>query len=252
SAEQQIWFVPYPKGRARRITNDLTDYRDLSVTADARTLVTIQSEKKANIWLAPAGDLDHPTQLTATSYDGLNGLSWTPDGKVVYTSQIAGEQNLWIIDLKRGAPKQLTAHAGFNEQPTVSPDGRYIVFLSNRDDQEHLWRIDIDGKHPLELTHGAGDRQPTFTPDGQAVIFRSSSPPNLFRVPIDGGEPALLIDKADRKSTRLNSSHVSISYAVFCVKKKNKLVLQDPNFIAGNVHTAYVEKDMDLSELIVP
>ncbi len=32
----------------------------------------------------------------------------------------------------------------------------------------------------------------------------------------------------------------------------HKLVLQDPNFIAGNVHTAYVEKDMDLSELIVP
>ena len=196
NAEQQIWFVPYPKGVARRITNDLTDYRDLSVTADARTLITIQSEKKANIWLAQTGDLDHPTQLTATSYDGLNGLSWTPDGKLVYTSQIAGEQNLWITDLKGGAPKQLTAHAGFNEQPTVSPDGRYIVFLSNRDDQEHLWRIDIDGKHPLELTHGTSDRQPTFTPDSQAVIFRSSSPSKLFRVGIDGGEPALLIDKA--------------------------------------------------------
>lgn len=196
SAEQQIWFVPYPKGPGLRITNDLTDYRDLSVTSDARNLVTIQSEKKANIWLAPAGDLDHPTQLTATSYDGLNGLSWTPDGKVIYTSQIAGEQNLWIIDLKGGAPKQLTAHAGFNEQPTVSPDGRYIVFLSNRDGHEHLWRIDIDGKHPLELTHGTGDRQPTFTSDGQAVIFRSSSPSKIFRVGIDGGEPALLIDNA--------------------------------------------------------
>src|SRR6185437_4906475 len=46
SAEQQIWFVPYPTGEARRLTNDLSDYRDLSVTADARTLVTIQSEKK--------------------------------------------------------------------------------------------------------------------------------------------------------------------------------------------------------------
>jgi DNA-binding winged helix-turn-helix (wHTH) protein/Tol biopolymer transport system component len=60
TSEQQIWFVPYPKGEARRITNDLTDYRDLGVTADARTIVTIQSEKKANIWLAPTSDLDHP------------------------------------------------------------------------------------------------------------------------------------------------------------------------------------------------
>src|SRR5690606_41942616 len=33
----------------------------------------------------------------------------------------------------------------------------------------------------------------------------------------------LLADRSDRKSTRLNSSHVKISYAVFCLKKKNKI-----------------------------
>src|SRR6185295_8015448 len=169
---QQIWFIPYPKGSPRRITNDLTDYRDLSVTADGRTLITIQSEKKANIWLASTSDLDHPTQLTATSYDGLNGLSWTPAGKLVYTSQIAGEQNLWIADAQKPEPKQLTAHAGFSEQPVVSPDGRYIVFLSNRNGQQHLWRIDIDGKNPMQLTRGVGDTQPTFTPHSHFVIFR--------------------------------------------------------------------------------
>ena len=195
TSEQQIWFLPYPAGDARRITNDLTDYRDLGVTADSRTIVTIQSEKKANIWLAPTSDLDHPKQLTTTSYDGLNGLAWTPDGKLVYTSQIAGEQNLWITDPNGGPAKQLTAHAGFSEQPIVSPDGRYIVFLSNRNDQEHLWRIDIDGKHPMQLTRGIGDRHPTFTQDGRAVIFKSSNPGSLFRVSIDGGEVVRLTDR---------------------------------------------------------
>jgi len=166
------------------------------VTADARTIITIQSEKKANIWLAPANDLDHPKQLTATSYDGLNGLSWTPDGRLVYTSQIAGEQNLWITEPNKSEPKQLTAHQGFSEQPVVSPDGRYIVFLSNRNGQEHLWRIDIDGRHPLELSHGK-DGQASFTVDGQAIIFRSlnTSGANLFRVGIEGGEPQSLTDK---------------------------------------------------------
>ncbi len=195
SADQQVWFVPYPQGDARRITNDLIDYRDLSVTADARTIVTVQSEKKANLWYAPANDLDHPTELTTTSYDGLNGMSWTPDGRLVYTSQIAGEQNLWITDLHGGMPKQLTEHAGFNEQPVVSPDGRYIVFLSNRNGQEHLWRIDIDGKHPMQLTQGIGDRQPTFTADSQSVIYRSRNPSSLFRVSINGGEPVRLTER---------------------------------------------------------
>ncbi len=196
TSEQQIWLIPYPTGTPRRITNDLTDYRDFGVMGDASRLITIQSEKKANIWLARADDLDHPTQLTATSYDGLNGMSWTPDGKLVYTSQIAGEQNIWITDPNHSEPKQLTSHAGFNEQPLVSPDGRYIVLLSNRNGQQHLWRIDIDGKHPVELSRGK-DGHPTFTVDGQSIIFGSlnAQGSNLFRLGIDGGEPQRLTDR---------------------------------------------------------
>src|SRR3712207_7568863 len=34
----------------------------------------------------------------------------------------------------------------------------------------------------------------------------------------------LLMDRGDRKSTRLNSSHANISYAVFCLKKKKKII----------------------------
>src|SRR5437868_15368416 len=43
--------------------------------------------------------------------------------------------------------------------------------------------------------------------------------PVLSKVPT---KTALTVEKGDRKSTRLNSSHVSISYAVFCLKKKKK------------------------------
>src|SRR5438067_9384241 len=40
--------------------------------------------------------------------------------------------------------------------------------------------------------------------------------------PVRGRNPPRAAERRDRKSTRLNSSHVSISYAVFCLKKKNK------------------------------
>ena len=137
---QQIWFVPYPQGAARKITNDLSDYRDLSVTGDSRTIIAIQTERKANIWVAPAADTNGGRQLTSTNYDGIGGLAWTPDGKIIYTSEDGSEQNLWITDLNGSSPRQLTTHAGFNEQPHVSPDGRYIVFISNRGERPHLWR----------------------------------------------------------------------------------------------------------------
>jgi Tol biopolymer transport system component/DNA-binding winged helix-turn-helix (wHTH) protein len=201
---QQIWFVPYPQGPERKITNDLSDYRDLSVSANASTLIAIQIERKANIWIASTADINSGRQLTFTNYDGSYGLSWTPDDKLVYTFEAGGEQNLWLTDLDKNPPQQLTSHAGFNQQPIVSPDGRYIVFVSNRSGRQHLWRIDIDGKHPLELTHGLEDNEPSFAPDGQSVVFKSrlvSGGSRIFRVAINDGEPVRLIDKISAAPT---------------------------------------------------
>src|SRR5438132_4318453 len=57
------------------------------------------------------------------------------------------------------------------------------------------------------------------------TLFRSqnSSPPRRYAVPRPATSSASLpADEVDRKSTRLNSGHTVISYAVFCLKKKNK------------------------------
>src|SRR5437870_690703 len=45
-------------------------------------------------------------------------------------------------------------------------------------------------------------------------------------IKVDKGTSALANSPEDRKSTRLNSSHVAISYAVFCLKKKKKKIIQ--------------------------
>src|SRR5438045_7752877 len=51
-------------------------------------------------------------------------------------------------------------------------------------------------------------------------------PPTSTSLPGGGGseEPSRVAPLADRKSTRLNSSHLGISYAVFCLKKKNNKI----------------------------
>src|SRR2546426_2664179 len=43
--------------------------------------------------------------------------------------------------------------------------------------------------------------------------------------------PHALLDRSDRKSTRLNSSHLVISYAVFCLKKKKRITCRSPNLV---------------------
>src|SRR5690349_23112559 len=68
-------------------------------------------------------------------------------------------------------------------------------------------------------------RPPRSTLFPYTTLFRSG-PPQASRVRGRGGRPAQPARRSrrrpDRKSTRLNSSHVEISYAVFCLKKKKK------------------------------
>src|SRR6266511_5513505 len=62
-------------------------------------------------------------------------------------------------------------------------------------------------------------RPPRSTLFPYTTLFRSRSPPRRRG---GGQQPRTWSADRDRKSTRLNSSHVKISYAVFCLKKKKK------------------------------
>ena len=197
AVSQQIWFLGAGDGRTRRVTNDLGDYRDLSLASGVGTIAAVQTERRANIWIAPADGSGQPRQVTSTNYDGLNGFAWTPDGKIVYTLHSGADRDLWLTDTRGGAPGPLTRQSGANRQPVVSPDGRYIVFVSSRSGPEHLWRIDADGRHPLELTHGEADTDPSFSGDGRSVVYKASLSGfgYVCRVPIEGGEPARVLDR---------------------------------------------------------
>ena len=194
---QQLWYVSYPEGEPRRITNDLNNYTGVSVTSDAKRLVTVQSETAANIWVFDNGDWSRPTQLTTGSgrVDGRDGIAWTPAGQVVYSSKASGNLDLWIMNGDGSQQRQLTANSGNNIDPAITPDGRHIVFASDRSGTSNIWRIDIDGGNPRQLTSGSGEANPQCTRDGKAVIytFLGAGKPTIWRVSVDGGAPQQII-----------------------------------------------------------
>lgn len=190
ASPSQIWYLSYPGGEVHRITNDLNDYGDISLTADSSVLATVQFELVSNIRVSPNENTQRASQITSSKFDGLKSISWTPDGQIVYDSAAGGHLDLWMIDANGSRGKQLTADAGNNSWPSVSPDGRYIVFISDRTGTNHVWRIDVDGSNPRQLTYGVGESQPQCSPTGQWVVFNSkSTEAPLLKVPIDGGEP---------------------------------------------------------------
>lgn len=192
----QIWYLPYPSGQVRRITNDLNGYGDVSLglTSDSGTIATIQQVNSSSIWITgPNEDETKARQILKTNLP--ESVAWTPDGKVVYASRTGENWDISMVNRDGSESKQLTADAFIDHQPTVSSDGRYIVFQSNRSGNRNIWRIDIDGTNPKQLTDGSFiDESPVCSPDGSFVIFNSlrSGSPTIWKVGIDGGTPVQL------------------------------------------------------------
>jgi len=201
STEAQVWYLSYPEGKARRITNDLNGYGGISlgVTADGKTIATIQSHTTGRVWvLAPNQDESRAKQLTNGTVDGADSLSWLPDGRIVYNARTGDNSDLWVMNADGTNRRQLTNDAYWEYHATASPDGRYIVFQSGRGGSLNLWRIDADGNNPKQLTEGSGvDDRPAFSPDGQWVVFTSTRPgkPTAWKVSIQGGAAQQLTEE---------------------------------------------------------
>jgi eukaryotic-like serine/threonine-protein kinase len=211
----QVWFLPYSGDAARRITNDLNGYGEVSLglTADSGTIGTIQQVNASSIWIsAPNEDESRARQVVKTNLPET--VSWSPDGRIVYASRTGENWDLWMSNNNGSETKQLTADGFIDHQPTVSADGHYIVFQSNRSGARNIWRIDADGSNPKQLTAGNSvDANPVVSPDGKFVVFMSlrSGTWTIWKVGIDGGTPVQLTNHSSEFPS-ISPDGKSISY----------------------------------------
>ncbi|MEO8574441.1 MAG: hypothetical protein ABI481_10765, partial [Pyrinomonadaceae bacterium] len=163
---QQIALISYPSGDRRRITADFNNYRAMNLTSDGKILAAVQRTRLSNIWIAPNADASRAFQVKAggTNQEGTDGLSWAPDGRIVFYSKASGNDDIWIMNGDGSNVKQLTVDAGTNYGLKVTPDGKYIIFTSERAGQPNIWRIDMDGGNPKQLTFGTSEYGITATP----------------------------------------------------------------------------------------
>src|SRR3712207_8890607 len=69
----------------------------------------------------------------------------------------------------------------------------------------------------------------------------------LLTAQIEDERGKLNVNDLDRKSTRLNSSHANISYAVFCLKKKTKTNFEQPTLFIKQIHHYYTTDSSSLN-----
>jgi Tol biopolymer transport system component/DNA-binding winged helix-turn-helix (wHTH) protein len=190
----QLWQIDYPGGEARPITRDSNSYSSAGVTADMKSLVTIVHRRIANLWIAP-GDRarEEAVQIHSGNSKDLGwalGVDWLPDGKIIYGSTASGKEDIWLMNADGSNQKQLTTTAGANFAPTVSDDGRAVVYVSKAADAtQNLWKMNLDNGERAQLTNGGFDLRPDISPDGRWVVYMSviQDSPTLWKIPINGG-----------------------------------------------------------------
>jgi Tol biopolymer transport system component len=196
-----IWRIAYPSGEATRLTNDLNWYPLISLTKEANVIAAVQTEISNNIWVMPEFDAARAAQITK-GRNLVGKPTWTTDGKIIYPYKTVGGGDLYLIDPATGDRKQLTADTRSNLDPMVTPDGRYIVFVSDRSGSPRIWRMNVDGSDPRELTHEQEAQDVTVSPDSQWIAFTLCfNKCNVWTVSIDGGTPVELTDKMSRYPT---------------------------------------------------
>jgi len=196
----QVWYVSYPGGQARRITNDLNSYSGLSLTGDASALVTVQNETTSHIWVVAPGDSGSAREISTGRLDGLRYMAWAGNGNLYFEAPDSSQDTqIWITAADGTGRRQITTEH-LTGVPAPCGDDRHLVFLSYRAGTPHIWRSDLDGGSARQLTNGEGEWAPSCSPDGSWLTYSSPSSPSpksrgIWRMPIDGGARVRIWDR---------------------------------------------------------
>jgi Tol biopolymer transport system component len=195
----QLYQVSLEGGDLRQITFDLSRYVGVRASADGKTLLALQDQILETIEVTTPGKESETRTLSAGNQnrDGVHGLAWAPDGKIVYVSVPNGRVDLWEMGADGSNPQRLTSNdpSSASDFPAVSLRGGFIAFTQwDRNGQLSIWRMDMDGTNLKQLSQGRLDWHPTISPDGRWVVFarNESGKISLMKVPSEGGSASQL------------------------------------------------------------
>lgn len=232
AAPTQIWRAAYPNGPILPITNDFNNYTQLGLSADGATIVTIKGESVSALWRYSPATKEN-VQLTSDSrnLEGTFGLAQMPDGKLIYSRNIGTKVNFQIADADGKNPRSIADDLGIIYSPVPSPDGKYIVFSSQISKTPRIWRIDADGKNPVQLTEESssfGDFNPQFTADGKTIIFQRQSGgedrADLMKISVEGGQATIFYSnpKESVSQPRISKDGKRVAFSAYDIDTYDK------------------------------
>ncbi|MFD2247120.1 amidohydrolase family protein [Pontibacter ruber] len=156
----------------------------------------VKKEEKKDLPLAAARKIK-----INTSEGSWLALDVSPDGSNLVFDMLG---DLYLLPIAGGKAQQLTTGMSFDTQPKFSPDGKSILFVSDRDGSDNVWTIDLKTKKAKQISKSKNENYQSaeWTPDGEYVVAsKGKRNLKLYLYHKDGGSGVQILSKPDELKT---------------------------------------------------
>ena len=187
----QLFHVSYPEGKIRRITNDLSSYRSVDLSADGKMLLSIKSdaESSLDIWQNNAAE----TTQRLENVKDPTFIAWLTNDKLLFTNT---DFDLGMVDPTTGESKIISPDRRRTYWMPSSCGQGFVVFsgAERKGDPLSVWKMDLGTGTMAQLTHGPADLFAECTGDGKWITYhdyarRDNGNTSLMKVAVSGGVP---------------------------------------------------------------
>ena len=194
----RLYSMDVERRIAHPLSSGLDRYTSLAVTANGQRLVATVASTKRTLWrlrlTSSPAESSSAVPIALTTGTGF-APRLGPD-YLLYVAAAGTSKSIWKVANGRATELWKGDGAWIVGGPTISPDGKSIAFSVRKADRASLFLMQGDGTNARIVTEALDPQgAPTWAPDGQSLATAANDHgvPHLYRVPLDGGSPTVLL-----------------------------------------------------------
>ena len=183
---RDLWLYDTIANERRRLTGGAGDNHAPLWSPNGRQL-TFASSRDGPQRIFRMDAADGQMRETLVFGDARTPGSWSPDGRVLFFHEIHPDRarDIWTWSVDDGESARLIATMANERAPALSPDGRWLAYVSNDEEGDQIYIQPHPGTGPRQRISSAGGTEPVWSPDGTELFYRRG--PEVHVVTIDQG-----------------------------------------------------------------